>query len=98
MPDRQQKVLRVGVIQGGKIVEERLLPPRQAVTLGSAPTNTIVVPQSGLPASTLVFSHHGDRYSLVFDEGMEGRIQGPHGSADFGALVSQGLAAQHGKT
>lgn len=98
MADRQQKVLRVGVIQGGKIVEERLLPARQAVTIGSSPKNTIVVPGSGLPASTLVFSYQGERYTLLFEDGMEGRIQGPQGSADFGALVSQGLAAQHGKT
>jgi len=96
--DKQQKVLRVGVIQGGKIVEERLLPARQPVTIGSGPRNTIVVPQSDLPDSKLVFSFHGDRYTLLFDEGVEGRIQGPHGSADFGALVSQGLAKQQGGT
>jgi len=98
MADKQQKVLRVGVIQGGKIVEERLLPPRQAVTIGTSPRNTIAVPESGLAASILVFSHSGDRYSLLFEDGMEGRIQGPQGAADFGALISQGLAAQHGKT
>lgn len=96
--DRQQKALRVGVIQAGKIVEERLLPARQPVTIGTGPRNAIVVPQSGLPESTLVFSYQGDRYSLVFQEGVEGRIQGPQGSADFGALVSQGLARRQGKT
>jgi outer membrane biosynthesis protein TonB len=86
------KVLRIGVIQGGKIVEERVLPARQQVTVGTAPGNTIAVPQSQLPGSMLVFSWHGDRYELHFAEGTEGRIQGPQGSADFGALVSQGLA------
>ncbi len=94
--DKQEKVLRVGVIQAGKIVEERLLPARQPVTLGPAAKNTIVVPGTALPESTLVFSHAGDRYTLVFAEGVEGRIQGPQGSADFGALVSQGLAKQQG--
>lgn len=98
MADKQHKVLRVGVIQGGKIVEERVLPARQPVTIGSQPKNTIVVPQANLPESTLVFSFQGDRYTLVFEEGTEGRIQGPQGSADFGALVSQGLANRQGKT
>ncbi len=98
MADKQQKVLRVGVIQGGKIVEERVLPARQAVTIGTHPKNSIVVPQAGLPESTLVFSYQGDHCTLVFEEGMEGRIQGPQGSADFGALVSQGLAKQQGRT
>jgi outer membrane biosynthesis protein TonB len=94
--DKQQKVLRIGVIQAGKIVEERLLPARQPVTIGTGARNTIVVPQSDLPASTTVFTFGGDRYTLLFAEGVEGRIQGPAGSADFGALVSQGLAKQQG--
>jgi outer membrane biosynthesis protein TonB len=88
------KVLRIGVIQGGKIVEERVLPARQPVTVGSASRNTIAVAKSELPESTLVFSCRGDRYELHFGERTEGRIQGPQGSADFGALVSQGLANQ----
>jgi outer membrane biosynthesis protein TonB len=94
--DKQQKVLRIGVIQAGKIVEERLLPARQPITIGPAAKNAIVVAGTDLPESTLVFSHAGDRYTLLFAEGVEGRIQGPQGSADFGALVSQGLAKQQG--
>lgn len=97
MAVQQEKVLRVGVIQGGKIVEERILPARQPVTVGSSTRNTIVVPQSELPASTTVFTWQGDRYLLCFEEGMDGRIQGPAGAADFGALVSQGLASKQGR-
>src|SRR5512132_1919926 len=88
------KVLRIGVIQGGKIVEERVLPARQPVTVGSGSRNTIAVAKSDLPESALVFSWNGDRYELHFAATTEGRIQGPQGSADFGALVSQGLAKQ----
>ncbi len=96
MATPQQKILRIGIIQGGKIVEERLVRRRQPVTIGSEPGNTIVVPQSNLPASFTIFPLHGDRYHLAFGEGMEGRIQGAHGAADFGALVSQGVAKKHG--
>jgi outer membrane biosynthesis protein TonB len=95
--DRQQKVLRVGVIQGGKIVEERVLPAQRSVTVGTSPRNTLVVPGASLPESTEVFSWESDRYTLLFAEGVEGRIQGPQGSADFGALVSQGLARTQGE-
>ncbi len=98
MASQQEKVLRVGVIQGGKIVEERVLPARQPITIGTSPGNTIVVPVSKLPESVLVFSFQGERYALQFEEGQEGRIQGPQGAADFGALVSQGVAKRHGKT
>ncbi len=97
MAAQQSKVLRVGVIQGGKIVEERVIPARQPVTIGTSTRNTIIVPQSNLAASVSVFTWQGDRYLLCFEEGMDGRIQGPQGAADFGALVSQGLARREGR-
>ena len=97
MAAQQSKVLRIGVIQGGKIVEERVIPARQAVTVGASARNVIVVPQSNLPASVTVFAWQGERYQLCFDEGADGRIQGPQGAADFGALVSQGLAKKDGR-
>jgi outer membrane biosynthesis protein TonB len=97
MAAQQGKVLRVGVIQGGKIVEERVIGARQAVTIGTSTKNAIIVPQSDLPTSVTVFAWQGDRYLLCFEEGMDGRIQGPQGAADFGALVSQGLAKKEGR-
>jgi hypothetical protein len=97
MAAEQHKVLRIGVIRAGKIVEERVLPARQPVTLGTGPKNTIAVQAANLPESVVVFSFHGDRYSLHFDEKAEGRIQGPQGSTELAALVAQGLAKQAGK-
>jgi outer membrane biosynthesis protein TonB len=91
------KVLRIGIIQGGKIVEERLLKSRHAVTIGTGPKNTIVIPQSNLPASFTVFPMAGEVYQLAFTERMEGRIQSGQGQADFGALVAQGLAKKQGE-
>jgi outer membrane biosynthesis protein TonB len=93
----QSKVLRLGVIQGGKIVEERLVTARQPVTLGTNARNTIVVPLSNLPDSFTAFTVHGDGYQLCFEEGMEGRVQDDHGVADFAALVAQGKARKEGK-
>ncbi len=93
----QSKVLRLGVIQGGKIVEERLVTARQPVTLGTNARNTIVVPLSNLPDSFTAFTVHGDGYLLCFEEGMEGRVQDDQGAADFAALVAQGKARKEGK-
>ena len=73
--DSAHRVLRIGVIQGGKIVEERVLPARQPVTVGSARGNAIVVSKSQLPPSTLVFSWQGDRWALHFAPGTEGRAR-----------------------
>jgi outer membrane biosynthesis protein TonB len=96
MAAQQAKVLRVGVIRNGKIVEERVLPARQTITIGTGSQNTIVVPGSGLPVSVPVFGWHGDRCLLAFGPAAQGRIQGPQGEADLQALVAQGLASKAG--
>lgn len=96
MATAPHKALRIGVIQGGRIVEERLLRARQPVTIGTSPGNTIVVPQSNLPASFTAFFVEGDHYALAFDERMEGRVEGARGPLDLGALVAQGLAQRKG--
>ncbi|HSN15111.1 MAG TPA: hypothetical protein VLT61_10790, partial [Anaeromyxobacteraceae bacterium] len=96
MPAQQPKVLRVGVILGGKIVEERVLSPRQTVTVGTAAKNTIVIQQAGAPESFTLLSWSGDQYHLHFTEGSDGNVQSAHGQADFGALVAQGLAKKQG--
>jgi hypothetical protein len=97
MASQQEKVLRIGVIEGGKLVEERVLPSRQPVTIGTAPRNTIVLPGTKLPESHLVFALQGDRYALQFEQGMEGRVQGPQGASELGALAAQGVARAQGK-
>ncbi|HSM92457.1 MAG TPA: AgmX/PglI C-terminal domain-containing protein [Anaeromyxobacteraceae bacterium] len=98
MAAQHGKVLRVGVIVGGKIVEERVLPARQTVTFGSGPRNTIVVQQAGVPESIALLTWSGDQYHLHFAEGMDGNVQSPGGQADFGALVAQGTAKKQGPT
>ena len=96
MATHSNKALRIGVIRGGKVVEEKLVRGRQPVTVGSSPRNTIAVPVAGLPESVTVFAPQGEQWTLAFDDAMEGRVQGPKGTAEFGALKSQGLARKHG--
>jgi hypothetical protein len=97
MAAAQSKVLRLGVIQGGKIVEERLQTARQPVTIGTSARNTIVVPISDLPESFTAFTLAGDAYQLCFEEGMDGRVQDDQGSTDLATLVAQGRARREGK-
>ena len=96
MAAQQAKVLRVGVIRNGKIVEERVLPGRPVVTVGTSPKNTLAIPDAQLPATVPLFSWHGERCLLAFGSGAQGRINGPQGEADLQALVAQGLAAKQG--
>lgn len=70
----EAKILRIGVIQAGKIVEERLIRQRGPVTIGASARNSIVVPASSLPRSYTLFELTGNRYHLVFGETMDGRV------------------------
>lgn len=93
----QTKVLRIGVIQGGKIIEERLLKRRETVTIGQDPKNTIVIPVSNLPQSFPLFELKGNDYQLGFDEKMDGRVSLTDAAAvDFAALRSSGQARPKG--
>ncbi|MFN7132797.1 MAG: hypothetical protein ACK4N5_12000, partial [Myxococcales bacterium] len=86
------KILRIGVIQGGKIIEERLVKKRETVTIGASPKNSIVVPASNLPPSFPVFEVKGGSYQLNFTDKMDGKLSVGESQLDFAALKAQGLA------
>ena len=90
------KILRVGIIQGGKIIEERHLKHHETVSVGQDARNTFVVPASDLPASFPVFEHRHGQYYLLFTERMDGRVKLGDSELPFGALRSQGMARKRG--
>lgn len=70
-----RKILRVGLIQNQKILEERLFRSPQTVKVGhDYKKNTLVVPASKLPSSFSVFKWDGNGYFLQFNDKMEGRV------------------------
>lgn len=68
------KILRIGIIQGGRIVEERLVRRRENITIGQSAKNTFVVPSDALPRQWLLFELAGNHYQAHFSEGMDARI------------------------
>jgi outer membrane biosynthesis protein TonB len=66
--------LRVGIILGGKIIEERLFRKRKPITVGQSAKNTFCVPTDGLPRSFPLFSVEHGQYTLHFTDRMDGRI------------------------
>ena len=70
----REKILRIGIILGGKIVEERLIRTRETVTIGQSAKNTFSIPAPELPKTWPLFSAQQGKYSLHFAEGMDGRI------------------------
>src|SRR5688572_6356978 len=67
------KVLRIGVIQGGKIVEERIVRKRETVTVGSSEKNHFVVQGESVPTRFELFQLVGSDYILNFTDKMSGR-------------------------
>src|SRR5690348_17869788 len=70
----RQRILRIGILLGGKIVEERLIRERVPVTIGQSMKNTFSIPVEGLPLELTLFSLHEGRYSLRFLNKMDGRL------------------------
>jgi hypothetical protein len=68
------KILRIGIIQGGRIVEERLVRKRENITIGQSARNMFVVPSEALPRNWLLFQVSGNQYVAHFSEGMDARI------------------------
>ncbi|MCA9538065.1 MAG: TonB family protein [Myxococcales bacterium] len=94
--DGESRILRVGIIQGGRLLEERLLRKRQTVTLGQSPRNTFVVPSPGVPKSVTLFEVHGGAYHLHFRAGMNGKLTVDGAVLDFRALREQKIAKREG--
>ncbi|NBD13609.1 AgmX/PglI C-terminal domain-containing protein [Corallococcus silvisoli] len=88
------KLLRVGVIQDGRIVEEHHLL-HDSVTIGEDARNTIVLPAAELrPARFKVLENRGQQFHLIIDEHMQGRVNLGSSDVDFDALRTQGLATR----
>jgi len=90
------KVLRVGVIQNGKIVEERIIRKRETVTVGGSERNHFVINAQGLPARFELFQLVGSDYILNFTQSMSGRVGLPAGVQTLEQLRTGGAARNAG--
>ena len=81
------KILRVAVVHGGRVVDERLLKDRGHVTIGPSPNTTFAPSHPSLPQAFRLFERVGDHYQLAFVEGMNGRIATPDGVSDLAAVA-----------
>ncbi len=91
-----KKILRVGIIQGGRIVEERLIRKREDVSLGTHAKNTFILPSSQLGKSFRLFEAKSDSYLLSFDERMEGRLSVNDEVLDLSSLAKSGNTKKRG--
>lgn len=88
------KILRIGVVQGGKVVDERLIKQRTHVTIGPSEKAMFVVPSRKVPPSFKLFELIGNDYHLNFLEGMTGRLALKTGVTDLNAIAAQSKLIQ----
>ena len=69
------KVLRIGIVQGGKVIEERVIKQRTHVTIGPSEKSMFVIPSKGLPTQFRLFELMGGDYVLNFLDGMSGLLE-----------------------
>lgn len=90
------RILRIGVLLGGKIVEERLVRERVPVSIGQSMKNTFSIPVDGLPLEFTLFALDQGKYYLRFLPKMDGRLSDSGGQVNtLDALKARG-AVNHG--
>jgi hypothetical protein len=82
------KVLRIGLVAAGRILEERIVKQRTSVTVGPSERSMFVV-QANVPPQFKLFELIGNDYYLNFLDGMTGRVALATGITDLVALKGQ---------
>jgi hypothetical protein len=90
------KVLRIGVVQSGRVIEERIIKQRTSVTVGQSEKAMFVIPAQAITAQFKLFELVGADYYLNFLDGMAGRVALQTGISDIAALKGQARKLQSG--
>lgn len=90
------KVLRIGVVQGGRVIEERIIKQRSHVTIGPGEKSMFVIATTRVPSNFRLFELVGNEYALNFLDGMTGRIALPTGVSDLSVLKGQARRTPQG--
>jgi hypothetical protein len=90
------KVLRIGVVQAGRVVEERIIKQRTHVTVGPSEKSMFVIASDAVPANFRLFELVGEEYHLNFVDSMTGRVALPSGISDLSVLKGHAKRSAQG--
>jgi hypothetical protein len=90
------RVLRIGVVQGGRVIEERIIKYRTHVTVGPSEKSMFVIAATNVPPNFRLFELVGNDYYMNFLDGMTGRIALPTGISDLALLRGQARRTPQG--
>jgi hypothetical protein len=77
------KVLRIGVVRAGRVVEERILKQKAPVTIGWNEGSTFVIADAKAPVSLRLFEYSSGAYFLNVTAAMTGRVVASDGATDL---------------
>jgi outer membrane biosynthesis protein TonB len=97
-PTPRLRILRLGIIQGGRIVEERLVRRRESITIGQSSRNMFVVPSEALPRQWLLFEITPRGYVAHFADAMDARIAVGNEIISLAQLKQAGKIRRHGQS
>ncbi|MBN2360373.1 MAG: AgmX/PglI C-terminal domain-containing protein [Deltaproteobacteria bacterium] len=90
-----EKILRIGILQSGKILEERVMRKPQSISVGTDQCNTVQIPATFLPTRMPIFEWADGKYTLCFDDACDGFVSIQDNVVDFATLRSQGIAKKN---
>jgi outer membrane biosynthesis protein TonB len=91
----EHKILRVGLVKEGRVLEEKLLRKKEVITIGQSSRCTFTIPMK-LQAYPL-FKVEKNRYVLNFHSKMEGKLNIGKQTLQLATLISQNISSPHGK-
>ncbi len=83
------KVLRLCLVNQGRVLEERVIKQRTTVTIGTSESATFTVANAAVGQSFKLFELVGNEYVLNFTEAMTGRLALPSGITDLVSVRGQ---------
>ncbi len=96
--ERRQRLLRIGIVVGGTLVEERVIRGGGDVTVGPSPSDTFVVPASdALQRSFTLFRRDEAGWSLQFTRRMGGRVALDGDGPALPLVEAERLASRRGE-
>lgn len=94
----KSRILRIGIVQGGRIVEERLIRKRDNISVGWSSKATFAVPSETLPKQWLLFEANPRGYIAHFADAMDARIAVGNEVVSLAQLKQAGRVRKQGQS
>lgn len=91
-----EKVLRVGVIYNGKIIDEQVFRKPETIYIGDTSKAHFVIPSSALPSRFPIFYYKSGKYELVIMENMSGKVFLKGKVVDIEEVIKKGMLKKRG--